>query len=268
VLALNQLTQTGAGWGQAAARMADWPPSLQTAASVIELVGFDGDDTLWHSEGYFQQAHAEFEAILGRYVDLADARLHERLLATEQRNIRLFGYGAKGMTLSMIETAIALTDSRIEAADIHRLVELGKGILQHPVELIPGMREAVAAVAGRHRVVLITKGDLFHQESKVARSGLAGLFGRIEIVSEKDPPTYARLLREFELPGERFAMVGNSLRSDIAPVLANGGFGVHIPYPITWAHELQAEVDAAHPRLARVERPEQIPSALAALAAG
>ncbi len=234
---------------------------------MIELVGFDGDDTLWHSEGYYQDAHAEFERIVGAYVDLADAGLHERLLATERRNIRLFGYGAKGMTLSMIETAIALTESRISAADIHRLVALGKSVLAHPVELLDGIRAAVEAVAARHRVLLITKGDLFHQEAKVRACGLAELFHRIEIVSEKDDAAYARVLRECAVPAERFAMVGNSLRSDIAPVLAAGGFGVHVPYRVTWAHELDADVDPAHPRLATVARADQIPDALAALAA-
>ena len=233
---------------------------------MIDLVGFDGDDTLWHSEIYFQQAQDAFEQILGAYIDLADARVHDQLLATEQRNIRLFGYGAKGMTLSMVETAIALTCARISAADIHRVVELGKAVLTHPVDLLDGMRAAVEAVARQHRIVLITKGDLFHQESKVARSGLADLFGRIEIVSEKDPPTYARLLREFELPAARFAMVGNSLRSDIAPVLELGGAGVHVPYHVTWALE-HAEVDEGHPRLARVSGIREAPAAIRELSA-
>lgn len=233
---------------------------------MIELVGFDADDTLWHSEGYFQDAHAEFERIVGAYVDLADAGLHDRLLATEQRNIMLFGYGAKGMTLSMIETAIALSDARISASDIHRLVELGKSILTHPVELLEGIREAVEAVAARWPLVLITKGDLFHQEAKVRQSQMAELFQRIEIVSEKDSAAYARVLRECGVGAERFAMVGNSLRSDIAPVLAAGGFGVHVPYRVTWAHELQVEVATDHPRLATVSGAAEIPAALAALA--
>lgn len=235
---------------------------------MLSLVGFDGDDTLWHSEGYFQAAHAEFERILGGYIDLADARLHERLLATEQRNIKLFGYGAKGMTLSMVETAIALTESRIAAADIHRLVELGKAILDHPVELLPGIREAVAAVAADFDIVLITKGDLFHQERKVQASGLTDLFRRIEIVSEKDAPTYARVLAEFALPAERFLMVGNSLRSDIEPVLQLGGWGVHMPYHVTWAHEQQSGLTGEEPRLLRVTAPAEIPAAVRQLAAG
>jgi putative hydrolase of the HAD superfamily len=234
--------------------------------SRLQMVGFDADDTLWNSEIYFQSAHAEFERILGGYIDVGDIRVHERLMSTERVNIKLFGYGAKGMALSMVETAIALTDARISGADIHRLVELGKGILRQPVELLPGVREAVETVAARYRIVMITKGDLFHQERKVAESGLAELFHRIEIVSEKDERSYARLLREFEVPAGAFAMVGNSLKSDIVPVLALGGWGVHVPYHITWGLE-HAEVDASHPRLAVLTATDQIPAALERFAA-
>jgi putative hydrolase of the HAD superfamily len=234
---------------------------------VIELVGFDGDDTLWHSEGYYQAVHAEFERVLGKYLDLADARVHERLLAMEQDNLHLFGYGAKGMTLSMLETAIALTGERIAASDLHHLLQLGKDILRHPVELLEGMREAVAEVARACRIVLITKGDLFHQEAKVAASGLGELFHRIEIVSEKDERAYHRVLAEFGVDASRFLMVGNSLRSDIEPVLALGGWGLHMPYHVTWAHEARHGVDPEHPRLLQVERPAQIPDALRRLQA-
>ncbi len=206
---------------------------------MLQLIGFDGDDTLWHSEGYYRAASEAFAAIMGRYVDLGDQHVHDSMLATEQRNLKLFGYGAKGMALSMVETAIAISDGRITATDIHRLVELGKTVLQHPVELLPGMREAVEAVAQRYEVVLITKGDLFHQEKKVAESGLADLFRRIEIVSEKNAATYRRVLGEFALQPAQFAMVGNSLRSDIEPVVRLGGWGVHLPYYVTWAHELE-----------------------------
>jgi putative hydrolase of the HAD superfamily len=231
-------------------------------ARTIELVGFDADDTLWHSERYFQDAHAEFERIVGGYVDLADAGVHDRLLATERENIKLFGYGAKGMVLSMIETAIALSGERISAADLHRIVGLGKSILQHPVELLPGVRAAVEAVAATHRVVLITKGDLFHQERKVAASGMADLFQRIEIVSEKDEKSYARLFKEFEISPAQFAMVGNSQKSDIAPVLGLGGWGIHVPYPLVWALD-RADIDAAHPRFASVANAGDVPAVLA-----
>jgi len=230
--------------------------------SRLPLIGFDGDDTLWHSEGYYREANDAFAAIVGRHVDLADQRVHEQMLATERRNLQLFGYGAKGMTLSMVETAIAITGSRIDAADIHRLIELGKQVLQHPVELLPGIREAVEAVAETHQVVLITKGDLFHQEKKVAQSGLADLFQRIEIVSEKDPATYRRVLREFDLAPERFVMVGNSLRSDIEPVLQLGGWGVHMPYHVTWAHELDSGLSGNEARMLTVESPAGIPAAI------
>ena len=233
---------------------------------MIRVVGFDGDDTLWHSEGYYRAAQSAFEDIVARYADLADARLHERLLATERANLKLFGYGAKGMTLSLLETAYAVTDGRIAAADLHAIVGIGKDVLAHPVELLPGVREAVETVARDCDVVLITKGDLFHQEQKVAASGLADLFRRIEIVSEKDARTYARVLAEFDVDAGGFAMVGNSLRSDIEPVLRLGGWGVHMPYHVTWAHELENTLEPAHAsRMREVADATGIPAALAAL---
>lgn len=233
--------------------------------TMLQLIGFDGDDTLWHSEGYYQAAQAQFQAIVGRYVDVADGEVRRRMLGTERRNLALFGYGAKGMTLSMVETAIAITDARISASDIHRLVTIGKEVLAHPVELLPGIREAVAAVAQQHEVVLITKGDLFHQEKKVKQSGLSDLFHRIEIVSEKDAATYHRVLGEFALAPEQFAMVGNSLRSDIEPVVRLGGWGVHMPYHVTWEHELENGLGEDEPHVVTVDAPAQIPAAVARL---
>ena len=203
--------------------------------SDIRLVGFDGDDTLWRSEDYYRSAEKRYEEIVGRYIDLHDAGTLRHLLEVERRNLKVFGYGVKGMVLSMIEAAIELTDGRIAARDLHQVVEIGRATLQHPVELIEGIREAVAAIAGDWPVVLITKGDLFHQEQKIAASGLADLFPRIEIVSEKDPPTYARVLAEFGIDATQFVMVGNSLRSDIEPVVRLGGWGVHMPFTTTKA---------------------------------
>ena len=232
----------------------------------IEMVGFDADDTLWHSEGYYQDAQQAFESIVGGYIDVEDVRVRDRLLAIERVNVQLFGYGVKGMTLSMVEAAIALTGARISSVDVHRIVELGKTVLRHPVELLPGVRAAVEAVAAHHRVVLITKGDLFHQERKVAESGLADLFQRIEIVSEKDTSSYARLLREFGVAADAFAMVGNSLKSDIEPVLALGGYGVHVPYRVISGLE-HTDFDSAHSRLAIVETAAEVPQALRRMAA-
>jgi len=237
-----------------------------SSTGVIRMVGFDGDDTLWRSEDYYRGAQREFEGLLARYVDLDD--VYARLYAVEKRNLALFGYGAKGMTLSMLEAAIEITGSRIEARDLHRIVAIGKSLLQHPVELLPGIADAVAAIARMHPVVLVTKGDLFHQEAKVRESGLAGFFRRIEIVSEKDVPTYARLLEEFGVAACEFVMIGNSLRSDIAPVLELGGWGVHMPYHVTWAHETEASVADDAPRLRRVAGACELVDAVRAIASG
>ena len=231
----------------------------------IALVGFDADDTLWKSQDYFDDAQAEFERIVAAYVDLTDAG--DRLYAVEKRNLALFGYGVKGMVLSMIEAAVEITEARISAADLHRIVELGKALLRHPVELLPGVREAVERVAAGLPVVLITKGDLFHQEAKVRDSGLSDLFRRIEIVSEKDARTYARLFAEFGIAPAQFVMVGNSLRSDIAPVLELGGWGVHVPYHVTWAHEAEAEVRSGSERMRSIAALDQLPTALQELTA-
>lgn len=171
------------------------------AMGDLRLVAFDADDTLWRSEDYFDAAQAEYERIVGGYVALDEGSALERLYAVEKRNIAIFGYGVKGMALSMIEAAIAVTERRISATDLHRIVELAKDMLQHPVELLPGVREAVEGIAAEHAIVMITKGDLCHQEAKVRESGLADLFRRIEIVSEKDAPTHVRILAEFDIAG-------------------------------------------------------------------
>lgn len=234
---------------------------------MIELVGFDGDDTLWHSEGYYRHAEAEFEDILRAWSDLDHEGLRRRLYAEERRTLALYGYGAKGMTLSMVQTAIDITDGAISAADIRRIMLLGRTVLEHPVELLPGIRTAVETVAHAYPVVLITKGDLAHQERKVEQSGLADLFQRIEIVSEKTPRSYARVLAQFDLPASRFAMVGNSMRSDIEPVVELGGWGIHMPYHVTWEHELQHGLEADHPRVAAIDGPEEIVAALDGFAA-
>ena len=202
--------------------------------------------------------------MLAHYVELDD--VHERLYAVEKRNLALFGYGVKGMALSMLEAAHEIGGGRISSEDLHRIVLMAKELLRHPVELIPGIREAVAEIACDFPVVLVTKGDLFHQEAKVRESGLADAFGRIEIVSEKDAATYARLFREFGIEPHEFLMVGNSLRSDIAPVLALGGWGVHMPYHVTWAHEQEAGGATDPARMREVANAAQLPAAVRELA--
>jgi len=228
----------------------------------IDVIGVDGDDTLWHSEGHFHVTEQRFVEILEPWVD-ADT-VSSALLDTERRNLALFGYGVKGFTLSMIETALTLSGHKVDAARIERILSLGKELLAHPVELLDGVAETLDVLRLDHRLVLITKGDLFHQESKVAASGVSELFEGIEIVAEKDVPTYGRIMARMGTSPEGFCMVGNSVRSDIAPVLELGGAGVHVPYHVTWALE-HAEIADGHPRLARVAGIREAPAAIDAL---
>lgn len=234
---------------------------------AIGLVGFDGDDTLWKSEDYYRKAEQDYLDLLSRYIDIHDTGTARHLLEVQQRNLGVFGYGVKAMTLSMIEAAIDITGQRISAKDIQTILDLGHETLRHPVQLIDGVRESVARIAEQYPVVLITKGDLFHQEAKIEVAQLHDLFPRIEIVSEKDPQTYARVLAEFDLPMQRFVMVGNSLRSDIEPVVTLGGWGIHTPYAVTWAHETQHGVADDEPRMVVADTAWQWPDALASIEA-
>ena len=211
---------------------------------MIELIGLDGDDTLWHNESLFSVTQAAFRDLLAPYV--SEPHLDDRLLATERRNIRLFGYGIKGFTLAMIETAIEVSSGRVTGTEIQAIIDAGKAMLEHPVELLDGVRPALEQLrVDGHRLVLVTKGDLFDQESKLARSGLAELFDDVQVVSEKDEATYRRVLAVQHVDPAAFLMVGNSVRSDVLPVLAVGGRAVHVPYPLTWALE-EAELEPRH----------------------
>lgn len=198
-------------------------------------IGLDADDTLWHNESLFALTQARLRDLLAPYGDAA--QIDARLYATETRNLEHFGYGIKGFTLSMIETAVELTEGRIEGAAIAQILAWGKTMLTAPVELLPHVREVLEELAAQHSLLLITKGDLFDQESKLARSGLGEFFRHIEIVREKDARVYARILQKYDIQPQRFLMVGNSVRSDILPVLEIGGRAAHIPYEITWQHE-------------------------------
>lgn len=204
---------------------------------MIEVIALDGDDTLWHSEQLFVDTQAAFRELLAPHIDMDGAALDERLFQVERANLATFGYGVKAFTLSLIETAIEVTKGAIPSRDLQSILDLGKLLLDHPVQLIDGVVEAVDALTDRYRVMVITKGDMLHQESKVARSGLAELFWQVEIVSEKDEATYQRVLRRWDIDPATFVMVGNSVRSDVLPVLAVGGRAVHVPYHVTWALE-------------------------------
>lgn len=207
---------------------------------MVDVIAFDADDTLWHNERMFQATEVQFAELLSGYHPTEWVR--ERLFATEMKNLGHFGYGIKGFILSMIETALDLTESRIGGAEVRRIVEWGHEMLQHPVQLLDGVRETIEALNGRYRLMLLTKGDLFDQESKLARSGLGEFFDAVEIVSTKNATTYRTILTRHAIAPERFVMVGNSLRSDVLPALEAGALAVHIPYETTWAHEhLDAE---------------------------
>lgn len=210
-------------------------------------IGFDADDTLWHNETIFEKTHEKYRALLARYHDAAT--VDRTLFATEMRNLELYGYGVKGFTLSAIETAIELTKGEIRAAEVRELIELGRAMLAHPVELLDGVQETLAGLTrAGHPLVLITKGDLRDQERKLARSGLAEFFRAVEVVSEKNTATYAAVLRRHGLVAADFLMVGNSLKSDIVPVLEIGGAAAYVPYHITWAAERMDEMPRAEGR--------------------
>jgi putative hydrolase of the HAD superfamily len=203
--------------------------------SRFQIIAFDADDTLWQNEQLFLGAQARFVTLLSQYHsrEWIEARLNE----TQVRNIKHFGYGIKSFALSMIETAVELTEGRITGSDIQIVLNLTKAMLSADVELLEYVADTVASLAGRQALMVITKGDLYDQESKMARSGLASHFQHVEIVSDKTPESYARLLSRHGIAPERFLMVGNSLRSDILPVLAIGGSAVFVPHALTWAHE-------------------------------
>jgi putative hydrolase of the HAD superfamily len=202
---------------------------------MFDLVALDADDTLWHNEPLYRTARDRFCALLGdeHVPELIDERLYE----TERRNLEHFGYGVKGFVLSLIETGLDLTGGRLGGDDIQKIIDWGREMLASPVELLDGVRDAVEALSGEFPLILVTKGDLFHQESKLARSGLGHLFRGVEIVTEKDADTYRRVMSRYSVPPERFVMVGNSLRSDVLPVLQAGAHAVHVPYEISWIHE-------------------------------
>lgn len=224
---------------------------------MIRCIGFDADDTLWRNEDVFERAHERFRALLAHYHPAAE--VDRVLFATEMRNLPLYGYGVKGFTLSCVETAIELTSGRVTSREIADILATGREMLGHPVELLAGAADVIPALARDYRLILITKGDLHHQERKVAASGLARHFQAVEIVSEKDGGAYERLRRRHDLAWADFAMVGNSLKSDILPVLQLGGAGVHIPYHLTWQHERAEEPPRDQPRFRRIESLSELP---------
>ena len=201
----------------------------------LKVIAFDADDTLWVNEPYFRATEEQFYKMLGEFS--SQRGLERELLKTEIENLGLYGYGIKGFVLSMIETALKVTENRINARSIARIIALGKEMMNQPIELLDGVEEVLGALKEKYRLVVATKGDLLDQERKLRKSGIAHHFHHVEIMSEKDDANYLKLIRHLDIQPEELMMIGNSLKSDIIPVLNVGGHGVHVPYHITWAHE-------------------------------
>ena len=216
-----------------------------TPVASLTAIGFDADDTLWQNETFFRMTEQRFAELLSEHGE--HEVISSRLLEAERRNLQHYGYGVKGFTLSMIETALEVTDQKVSPAVIAEIVSFGRQMLQNPVETLPHVHETLAALAGRFRIILITKGDLFDQERKLAQSGLGDYFDAVEIVSEKTPETYDRLFRRHADGAARSMMVGNSLKSDVVPAIAAGSWGVHVPHELTWVLE-RVDAPADNPR--------------------
>ena len=218
--------------------------------STLSAIGFDADDTLWQNEQFYRLTERRLTELLAEHAEPGD--VSRRLLEAEKRNLEFYGFGIKGFTLSMIETAIEVTEGRAPAAVIQEILASGRELLRHPVETLPHVRETLAQLAGNYRIILITKGDLFDQERKLAQSGLGELFNAVEIVSDKNASTYQRVFSRHGDGPQRSMMVGNSLKSDVVPAIEAGSWGVYVPHDLTWSLE-HVDEPADSPRFRRLE---------------
>lgn len=202
---------------------------------MIKVIAFDADDTLWVNEPFFREAEEEFASLLEAFMPRHSSI--KELYLTEIENLGLYGYGIKGFMLSMIQTALRISDHKINAKAIDRILAIGYDMMQKPVEILPGVEEVLAKLKQDYRLVMATKGDLVDQEKKLKKSGLDHYFHHIEIMSEKKEVDFAKLVRHLDVAPDEFLMLGNSLKSDVLPVLELGGHAIHIPFHITWGHE-------------------------------
>ena len=204
-------------------------------SNTLSTIGFDADDTLWHNERFFTLTQDHFADLLAEYTEREN--LMARLLEAERRNLPHYGFGIKGFTLSMIETAIEVTQGRVPASVIQQFLDAGRDMLSHSIELLPDVEKTIETLRHEYKIIVITKGDLLDQERKLAQSGLRELFHGIEIVSAKTPETYTRIFSQHGTGPDQGLMVGNSMASDVVPMIAAGGWGIHVPYGVTWAIE-------------------------------
>ena len=201
---------------------------------MFDVIGFDADDTLWHNESIFTITQEKFRELLYSH---NTELVNQTLSSTQIKNLKLFGYGIKGFILSMVEASVELTNGEIKGNEIQKIIDFGREMLVNPIELLPHVQKVIEDLSRKYRLLLITKGDLIDQETKIARSGLAEYFTGVEIVSDKNTETYEKILSRHEIIASRFIMIGNSMRSDIVPIVQIGGQAVHIPYYSTWDHE-------------------------------
>jgi putative hydrolase of the HAD superfamily len=201
----------------------------------IKVIAFDADDTLWENENYFQEIEKKFCVLMEEY--LPQHSVGRELLRTEIKNISLYGYGIKAFMLSMIETAITISNKTIHVSVVEKIIEYGQELLQKPILKLDGVDEVLENLKGRYRLVVATKGDLLDQERKLRKSGIEHYFHHTEIMSEKGEADYKKLIKHLDIQAHEFLMIGNSLKSDILPVLNIGGHAFHIPYHVTWGHE-------------------------------
>ena len=223
----------------------------------IRLICLDADDTLWSHESYFQEAARRYAELLAPHADASVSS--ERLNAIEDRNLHIYGYGVKGFIITMMETALETAGDHLSAAMMRAILDIGHDLMRHPIDLLDGVAEALDPLAERAPLVLVTKGDLFHQEMKLAASGLGERFAGVEIVSEKTADHYARVFRRYQVEPIEAVMAGNSLRSDIWPALEAGAWAVHIPHEFEWARE-RADDPAGHPRFQRLTTLAELPA--------
>jgi putative hydrolase of the HAD superfamily len=233
--------------------------------SRLTTIGFDADDTLWQNERFFRQTEKLFAALLADQVQ--EEAVLAALLEAERRNLCIYGFGIKGFTLSMIETAIAVTGGRVSGDTLARILAAGRDMLAHPIEIMPHVRDTLEHLSGRYRLVLVTKGDLFDQERKLAQSGLAGLFDAVEIVSDKSAETYRRVFSRHGDGPDSSMMIGNSLKSDVVPAIEAGGWGVHVPHELTWVLE-HVEPPGEISRFREIAHLGELPALIASIEAG
>lgn len=222
---------------------------------TIQVIAFDADDTLWVNEPYFREIEEKFCDLLQNYSP--HHTIAKELLQTEIANLGLYGYGVKGFMLSMVETALRIGGNTLPVGAIEKILQLGKELLEKPIELLEGVEEVLTALKDKYRLVVATKGDLLDQERKLKKSGLEHFFHHIEIMSDKKESNYLDLIKHLDIPPAAFAMIGNSVKSDVLPVLNIGGHGFHVPYHTTWAHEV-AEPNLNHPHFTQLQHIREI----------